>query len=666
MHQALFGYDAGHNLLASSCDLTSDSRRILAPLTDATGPWPTTGFEQVYTGVPLPDMPFYALFCTWPAPEMHRPGCVWSHVLLIELTDLASIKNLGGLRPLFRRPVKSKEKPYRNRIAYLQPTSTSFIEDSWSQKCCEAFLSALYEHPESQFTKETPRSSEYEDLVFALWSQQWPKLRRNFAFSTGSFADRSRIGIPFDLQLMPTGTLRSRQQEETISHQKADNPKPLFDCSWLTVAREDLSRSNVSGLRSFLTTYGADVDGLRNAFTRLVTVFHQWRFVPDLTWTTKFHLIAELFPQENDAIRLKESLLTADTPSFDLERAWAATSFLLNSKDARAFSKVSFDHQKLMPRLWQWNKVDVLRLLARVVRRKESGNLSSFATAISHSIDASDLQTVLQDHPELIPILIGKRPSLAFELKTWELPETVQWQIHEVLDTLALNEKDWSKILAAKFIAATGVAVRETVARAGDYVMEGAFRWLDTDIAKNLLPSQIWREAIATSAAKKLNGKEALSPQELAFCTWFVEPDVIRGTLSAARSDVVELAKQGTEALPQPLRKSTAFLLVTLGLRHSQPDAVKLILCGYFDVYEALAKSSYPWESWILLGQELPLLESHWPQWDNCERLRRGVRDWLLKYCGSGKLLLDAAHDDKTRQIARDTLSLEEPREFLD
>src|SRR5438309_1743147 len=104
LHQAVFGYDSGHHLLASSLALSSESRRALAVITDASGPWPAAGFDQVITGMPLVKEPYYALFCTWPAPEMPRPGCVWSHVLLIEFANLARIIDLTDLRRFFQRP----------------------------------------------------------------------------------------------------------------------------------------------------------------------------------------------------------------------------------------------------------------------------------------------------------------------------------------------------------------------------------------------------------------------------------------------------------------------------------------------------------------------------------------------------------------------------------
>src|SRR5690348_15482342 len=104
LEQALFGYDAGHHLLESSIELPSEVRRLLAVATDLSGSAPVDGFDAAFTGMPLFGTDFYALFCTWLAPEMPRPGCVWSQVLLIETADLERITDLGELRGFFRRP----------------------------------------------------------------------------------------------------------------------------------------------------------------------------------------------------------------------------------------------------------------------------------------------------------------------------------------------------------------------------------------------------------------------------------------------------------------------------------------------------------------------------------------------------------------------------------
>src|SRR6266542_6729558 len=69
IEQALFGYHEGHHLLAASVPLAPRVRQFLATITDGSGPENAKGFEEAYTGLPVPETNYYALFCTWPAPE---------------------------------------------------------------------------------------------------------------------------------------------------------------------------------------------------------------------------------------------------------------------------------------------------------------------------------------------------------------------------------------------------------------------------------------------------------------------------------------------------------------------------------------------------------------------------------------------------------------------
>ena len=55
------------------------------------------------TGYPVPDGR-YAFARTWPAWDAPRPNCVWTHTLLIDFEDIASIDNVDGLVSMFKRP----------------------------------------------------------------------------------------------------------------------------------------------------------------------------------------------------------------------------------------------------------------------------------------------------------------------------------------------------------------------------------------------------------------------------------------------------------------------------------------------------------------------------------------------------------------------------------
>jgi GTPase-associated protein 1, N-terminal domain type 1 len=673
LHQAIFGYDAGHNLLVASCPLSSESRRLLAVLTDTSGPWPASGFDHAITGTPLPDMPYYALFCTWLAPEMPRPGCVWSHVLLIELADLAALADLGELRNCFQKPAEITKKSGCEPLRFVAKRDKVKPVAQGLKKVCEQFLIALYAAPKSHLVIPAPNSEIYESVVFDLWSQQWPRLRRSFRFSTGSFADRGRSGEAFDLQITPESNSRTwLRGDDNLFIETGKQSTDLLsvnDQDWINIALDDLLAPDTKNFRSFLNTNGADVNNPRGAFGRLTIAYELLTLQPDGDWAEKLRSIAEIFPDKNEALRLKEGLVTPTKSSNStqaLERAWVTTSFLLGSREARAYSSVSFDHAGQAPILWRERRDEALSLIAQLVRQNENPAASAFVAAIANTVQPGELQLISDRHPELISILLNHRPALAFDVSTWQLPSRIQWQITEVLDRLSLEQKSWGDIMTAKFFAATDVAVRETVKKAGAYAIQGAFRWLETQISQEFLPSELWREALAAPAAARLADPELLPPASLALCAWFVPPETARQLLTITRQDVQQLALQSLDILPRPLRLPTAFLLVTIGLRATSTEGLKPLKRGYFEVYDALAETNFPWESWLLLSAELPQ-PGWWKDWDRCERLRRAVRQWLFQYVKTGDPLIDAAASKKHNEIARQTLAEENDDEkFID
>src|ERR1041385_2809698 len=95
--QSLHGYSDGHRLLASSRKFPSQVNRTMLMMTDMSGPSMISGFETYLTAYPLPEIESYAFGKTWYAPEMQRPGCVWTHTLLIEDSDIGSITDIRSL-----------------------------------------------------------------------------------------------------------------------------------------------------------------------------------------------------------------------------------------------------------------------------------------------------------------------------------------------------------------------------------------------------------------------------------------------------------------------------------------------------------------------------------------------------------------------------------------
>jgi len=633
-HQALFGYDTGHHLLGASLQLPTEVRRLLAVATDLSGSASSEGFDASYTGLPLAGTNYYALFCTWLAPEMPRPGCVWSHVVFIELADFSELLDLGALRHAFHRPTVENLEDYQIPLKLQMECETTAFFPNELKSRAERILAALYLMPDRPIVVPASDSQEFEGLIFSLWSQQWPRLRRGFRFSTGSFADRGRSGVTYDLQVTPESHRRVWQRRGEIM--LLDNSGSLDAAMvnkhpWMIAARDDLFSPHLNNFRSFLRTYGADVSNPRSAFARLGLAYEELVLRPNNDWTETLTSIGESFPDESEAILLKESLIkTHDSLEPDYVQAsnLATASFLLTSDQAKPYARVPLDFHALAQNLWGKEKSKVLSLLAEVVRQQERPSATAFVTAMANVIQPRELGLIFEERPDLIPLFVSHRPELAFHVEAWRLPTNSQWRVYEVLDALSLDPKDWCEIMAAMFLTATSVAVSDAVKKAGPHAIEGALHWLGSEIAQEYLPSQLWREALAGPAADRLRIDDSLSPPSLALCSWLVFPSVARELLDSSRKDVQALAGQPLEMVPPPLRLHVAFLLVTLGLRSGDANAVKLLARGFFPVYDALASGNYSSESWQLLSPELPHLGA-WREWDRCKKLRRAIRDRL-------------------------------------
>ncbi|MDZ4786369.1 MAG: hypothetical protein SGJ02_09875, partial [bacterium] len=104
LHQSLHGYLNGHQLLACSKELSIYAKKTLLFQSDLTGSMVESGYDSYITGYPLRDSNIYVFAKTWYASEMSRPGCVWTHSLLIDFADIGKIPELDCLYAIFKRP----------------------------------------------------------------------------------------------------------------------------------------------------------------------------------------------------------------------------------------------------------------------------------------------------------------------------------------------------------------------------------------------------------------------------------------------------------------------------------------------------------------------------------------------------------------------------------
>lgn len=441
--QALYGYGQGHQLLASSMSLPSQPARQLRSMTDMA----FDGEAECYlTALPLPDLGRYALVRTWPAPESPRRGSVWSHALLIDLVAFSSLDELQSLTSLFRRPSNAEPDELSH---YEHDLSLSRVEPARSTSPADGKLDellwAIYGQPEAAVIR-AEHPDQLEALLLGIWQQQWPRLRRAFAFRT-----RYRVSTrpsPFDVQIVER--LERDQRQLALPDERPD---------WLVRLRKSFSSPD-DPLPDFLRRFGTESpDGRRDLPTLVNTV----ELIEGGASQPVVRLVGTSFPARGQMLLLKRYLLGAAERSDTLWRVPEdeRLELLLHADPISAFDPESLGVEHRFDDLWTRHRKQARELLAGVEfspAENEPVRASLLRAATRHAAP-DDLAAVSEANPEVAIAIVKQRSELLAEPKLWQGDPAL---VDFLLDLLSEAERDTREKLLFGLLSvwSTGAAAR--------------------------------------------------------------------------------------------------------------------------------------------------------------------------------------------------------------
>lgn len=609
IQQVLHGYADGHRQLATSINLKSRDLRTMLVYSDVSGPGASFDETGYLTGYPLLDVGAYAIARTWAALEMPRPGCVWTHTLLIDFADLATLGSLSQIMALFNRPVGPSFSDYE--VPLLIESKNSKVEialdgEIWARR----LLASLYGKPRNRIIAARKSEIDVDALVLAIWVQQWPRLRRSFRFCTFAVSDRSTEGATFDLQLLPSADRNMRTRFPNAID--ADNTT-LPSSPWLEEGLADLVDPDCSGLREFLKTVGADVSTGREAFRPLC----------------QLHMAMNVFATSEDAVEVAISILSNELDGlqaraartlvveklFTLSRTFEPTTlnFLLENFQVVNLAGEPQKLEKIGRALWRHDLghfVDLLRLESpqKIVAEKTLDSLSNFEI-----IEGLDREHVLEE------LVLARRPGIVSERGFWE---TGPWNLSnafKVMDssTSLRDSALWAMLatertdLAAPVITHFGLnavicAIESTMKSEEDSWAES---WID-EIAKNL-----------DEVAEYLGNSSSKSFLLVAALAYRIAPPAIQ-TKSVDPWLNAVITCTGTLS-----RTKTIFLCAHAFCRAlllRSDSAGPLATFGFETIYGAASDNCLPEHVWLMLDKFL-ISTSIWTVESQRERIARSV-----------------------------------------
>lgn len=425
VHQALYGYQDGHRLLASSTELPQEASRLLLPLSD--GPdlqvkVPATGY---LSGYPVKRIDSFALSMTWPAPEMPRPGCVWTHVLLIGFRELASIRDTRGLVGCFRRP----QGPEPDRSLYSAPFGYHEEEPSEGHSgngdLLQTLLYWLYDSADPVVMRAEERSGAVVEAL-SLWGQQWPELRESFSFI--SIASTREISSrPFDLRFVFDSDPVLERALDAPIHSLTEIPDSSE--SWLSIAARDLAAPG--SFREVLWRYGPEAGDKRSAFAPIARIFAAERGQRDGSVEAARELVqivASFFPDANEMRGLKRNLFgpPAELVTRESERGeihWHGSDLtmlraLLTTSEQIALDVDDLEIEVRANALWTHSVSRGLEILQLCAERPK-GPLARVVIDVLLPLAVRDPDRLIREAPAAVPLAINRDPAFAANSSVW-------------------------------------------------------------------------------------------------------------------------------------------------------------------------------------------------------------------------------------------------------
>ena len=547
--QLVFGYDEGHRLLGGSTNIPVSSVATLLGATDAPIESST---ERLVTGFPLDEIARYALCFTWSAPEVPRPGAVWSHVVLVEPQHFESSATVNLLRMLARRPESSGLERYNDRLTL--GNGPSAIGDL-SRSLIEAIVTAAYGEGESVVVHKN--LTESEQALFAVWAAQWPELRSRFEFRT-----RESARVSSSRGVVVARRVRGMTRQCSAPQRNA----------WIAPLTDSIAMKQAFPLRRFLETFGpTDIPEARTVSVLASLYGH----IESEDCTAVRDVLESRYPDRRSGRELKQQLFGRLEGSWwalpEASRLGAILGARLNAWDLEA---LAFGR-----RLSDWVRQDGVRQLIKddSYQGGPESIREALLDALVQSGRVSDVGHVARFCPELAARWLVANPVVGRKPDAWR--DLEHDQVRAVLN--AMGSPDSTSILAVA-IAGHADAAIEVVGLSD--ALSSAARTRNFAAATVLTRASAWADAAKVSMGD-------------------TEVTLLLGAISGGR-DVPGLL----DALETRRDDSDETWLKAAAVAISQSDQMggKVLETVFGPLHHAITDDRLPSECWEFLNRVLP------------------------------------------------------------
>lgn len=631
IQQAIHGYRDGHRLITSSTPLGSDAARAMLVLSDMSGPSMQPGFDEYLTGYPLPGTDYFVFAKTWYASEMQRPGCVWTHSLLIPRVHIASV-SVAGLMKNFRRPqVDGVDAAAPSPLGIDADVPIGGMRNGFSDKALAAtMIDAVLGQPRPVIVL-ADTAVQFEAVFLRLWEELWPAERARFSFCTGALMPRTNAGALLDLQAVPRVIPPSQFRKSANAALIVDLRLPRKPDDWVDLVVDGALRGDAT-FRSWLeAAAGAEAD--RAIVPFLAPLFRAWH-APGSSARSALVMVMNAKDLSPD-VRCR--LLGMAFDRADTELGKAGRRELINDicgrrdYDIASIASILEDQTR---RLFEECRIEGIGLVLSLldVKLTEAGE-RVLRTAVL-LLTPSDLESFGDVQAAYLPTLVGVNHRLAQSPVLWHRVGSRSGEVLSRLGGLNLSDDDRAPIVEAIFSSSRDVSVDALVRFGGKAAV---LRGLAAITSRQVQLSWPWRSVLSGQPDTVLEWLESLSLpslDDLELGSRFVNP-------KTSQARLVPIWKAGTANTGVVASRVATFGL-TLALWENNLSSSLLAVC-FQPTYDAASNSHLEDDEWDWVREYAPS-SSYWRDWDRCERLANAMAHMFEKQNASLETVFAIVH----------------------
>lgn len=637
----LHGYNLGHNFIQGSIILpSSKDMDCIATISDWTEYINPDDEGDYITAYPLIESGFYIVAKTWYADEMKRPGCVWTHSLLIPINVLSQISDFRIFINLFRRPDSNIFDPYSSTLCIDTDSIEGRIlfNGKFHIPSLPIIYKGLIEQQEPLIYRIENTSRFYQYFSLLLMNYIPYGFLKQLSFSTGSASVRMLNEKPISLQFTTLNNdfVKSITEEPTTL-------QPRFSV-WQYVST-NIEREEMS-LSKLIHTFAEDISDDCKKFKAFITIL--WlmdrKYSKDEEKNEKFHNIIEIlatyYPDKKDGILLKKRMLQQTVTSIFCSEV----QFFYELSTNEYYNAFRFDDFGFWIRYVQMAKMkdrhsylQLLESLSNAPRLNDIGeNLLSQSNVY---LTPDDLHYIIEDKWELFQSLACVCPLLLNNIIWDTLSDSKFQDLLNILERkeIAAQFEHWKDLLISilKRKISIGNELANTIFKKEDNSVNYILDFKNSSESNNI--SQSFILLLREMNTSILDWMDSVS--ELTVSVAYLIIDVIPANSSAVKEkgskrwrcfEILGYKKM-------PLRYFAYLYLLSFNWLNDT-YALQYMKIAFYPIYKAAKDSQLDYNLWHQVSTyaaSLPI----WQDWDHCKKLRKTVVR-RLKNAGCNKEIL--------------------------